>query len=79
MSEKRERGRPPLNRSAEEAEAARLASKAKYSGKHKNVSLDADLVEALNRVCDGLEQTLGFRPNLSQAVRYLIRKWDGPQ
>ena len=69
MSEKRQRGRPPLT--PEE----RLASKAKT----KNVTLDADLVEALNKVCDGLERTLGFRPTLSQAVRYLIRKGEDIQ
>ena len=38
----------------------------------KNVSLDADLVGSLSAIVDKLEPQIGFRPTLSQAVRYLI-------
>jgi hypothetical protein len=40
----------------------------------KNITLDADLVAALNTVADRLEPTLGFRPTLSQTVKYMIKK-----
>lgn len=48
-------------------------STAASRAKTKNVTLDADLVEELNKVCDALEPQLGFRPTLSQAVRRLIK------
>jgi hypothetical protein len=40
----------------------------------KNLTLDADLVEALNAAADKLAMEFGFRPTLSQTVRYMIRK-----
>ena len=42
--------------------------------KTKNVTLDADLVEALNAAADKLELEFGFRPTLSQTVRHLVKK-----
>jgi hypothetical protein len=39
----------------------------------KNVTLDADLVEALNATAERLEAKFGFRPTLSQTVRHLIK------
>lgn len=41
--------------------------------KTKNVTLDADVQVALNEVQERLTAKLGFRPNLSQTVQYLIR------
>jgi len=40
----------------------------------KNLTLDADLVEALNVAADELAKVFGFRPTLSQTVRHLIKK-----
>lgn len=42
--------------------------------KTKNVTLDADLVEMLNDAADRIASELGFRPTLSQTVRYLLKK-----
>jgi hypothetical protein len=42
----------------------------------KNLTLDADLVELLNAAADKLAMEFGFRPTLSQTVRYVIRKLD---
>jgi len=68
------RGRPPVHKTDAEREAANKASRKTSKQKFKNVSLDADLVEALNGIADRLESEFGFRPTLSQAVRYLIKK-----
>ncbi len=40
----------------------------------KNVSIDAELVVDLNAVADQLKDRLGFRPTLSQTLRYLIKE-----
>lgn len=64
------KGRPPIYTTDEQRVAARAVSKLKT----KNVTLDADLVDALNASCDKLEIEFGFRPTLSQAVRHLIKK-----
>lgn len=63
-------GRPRIYKTDEERLAAKKAAKQKF----KNVTLDADLVDALNLVSDKLEPELGFRPTLSQTVRHLIKK-----
>lgn len=41
--------------------------------KWKNVTLEADLQTALNHLSDRLDQQWGFRPTISQTIRYLIR------
>ena len=43
---------------------------------YRNVTLDSDINDKLNVICDRLEAELGFRPSLSQAVRYLIAKFE---
>lgn len=45
--------------------------------KTKNITVDAELVGALNTIADRLEQQLGFRPTLSQTLRQLIRRSEG--
>jgi hypothetical protein len=51
----------------------REASAAKVNGpRWRNVTLDADLVQSLNGAADRLRQKFGFRPTLSQTVRYLV-------
>jgi RecJ-like exonuclease len=68
------RGRPPVHKTDEERRAAKAASTAKSNAKVKNVTIDADLVEALNRVADELALVFGFRPTISQTLRHLINK-----
>lgn len=40
----------------------------------KNITLDADIQDALNEVADKLAGRLGFRPTLSQTLRHLINR-----
>lgn len=56
-------------RTPEEKAAALAAAKTT-----KNITVDADLVDALNSICDSLVNDFGFRPTLSQCLRYLIRR-----
>lgn len=62
------RGRKP--HTAEQRATAKLTAKAKI----KNISLDADLVDALNAAADKLGTEFGFRPTLSQTVRHMIKR-----
>lgn len=61
------RGRKPYT--PEQRAVAVAAAK----GKYRNISVDADLVDTLNSIADKLEPQFGFRPTLSQALRYLIK------
>lgn len=40
--------------------------------KYKNITVDEDIQGLLNQLQDKLEKELGFRPSISQAIRYLI-------
>jgi hypothetical protein len=42
--------------------------------KYRNVTIDADLVELMNREADELEPIFGFRPTLSQTIRHVIKR-----
>ena len=42
--------------------------------KYRNISVDADLVEVINRKADELEPIFGFRPSISQTVRHAFKK-----
>jgi hypothetical protein len=64
------RGRPRIHAT----EADRKAALVKAKEKTKNITLDSDLVEALNIAADRLEAKFGFRPTLSQTVRHLIKQ-----
>jgi hypothetical protein len=44
----------------------------------KNVTIDAELVELLNQQADELKTVFGFRPTLSQTLRYLLNKAPKP-
>jgi hypothetical protein len=68
-------GRPRTLTDAERLENFR-ASRARSKTKVKNITIDADLVEALNDACDRLEKKFGFRPTMSQTLRYLIKHID---
>lgn len=48
---------------------ARRANKAKT----KNITVDADIVEILNERSDALAEVLGFRPTISQTLRYMLK------
>ena len=40
--------------------------------RYRNISVDADLVEAIHKVSERLEVQFGFRPTLSQTLRHMI-------
>jgi len=40
----------------------------------KNITVDDELVTLLNTMADRLVSVLGFRPTLSQTLRYLIKQ-----
>lgn len=40
--------------------------------RHKSVSIDGDLLDMLNSIANGLVDKFGFRPSISQTVRYLL-------
>lgn len=42
--------------------------------KYRNISVDADLVEKINKIADSLEKTMGFRPTISQTIRFLAKE-----
>ena len=42
--------------------------------KYRNISVDADLVETINQRADELEPFFGFRPSISQTIRYTFKK-----
>lgn len=65
--ERRARFEATMKRKREAREAS-----AEKAPRWKNVTLDADLIEALNAAADKLRGKFGFRPTLSQTVRYLI-------
>jgi hypothetical protein len=65
----RKRGRKPY---ATEAERAQARKKSKMNT--NNVSVDADLVVAPNRVAIRFEADFGFPPTLSQTLWHLIKK-----
>jgi hypothetical protein len=45
--------------------------------KYKNITVDGDLVETLNSMADELVEQFGFRPTLSQTIRYLVKLQSG--
>jgi excisionase family DNA binding protein len=55
----------------------RRATTATRNAKQKRVSIDADVVDTLDAIADGLEPQLGFRPTLSQTLRNLIKQKKG--
>ena len=45
-----------------------------YKAKVRNVTIDEDLVELLNKYADGLETEFNFRPTLSQTLRVMLKR-----
>lgn len=68
------RGRPKLDITDDERARRKRISTAKSNAKSKNVTLDSDLVGALNAVADELAPIFGFRPTISQSLRHLIAR-----
>lgn len=42
--------------------------------KYRNISVDADIVDIINRMADELEGQFKFRPTLSQTLRHVLLK-----
>lgn len=65
-------GRKPLP--PEERETRRNASREKAAVKWKNITVEAETLKLLLARIDKLEKELGFRPSISHALSYLLRK-----
>jgi hypothetical protein len=75
---RRGRGRPRIHATEAERRAAAQASWARSRQKRKNISIAPDLVDKLNAAADSLASELGFRPNLSQTLHYLLQNFRKP-
>jgi hypothetical protein len=40
---------------------------------YKNISVDPDIIDMMNQKADELTEYLGFRPTISQTLRYLLK------
>ena len=69
---KRPRGRPPLS-PQQRAERAVERRTRRVEG-YRNISVTCDITDTLNLAADQLEPVFGFRPTLSQTIKYLLRK-----
>lgn len=65
-------GRPRIL-TDEERKASKVASRKQRATKTRNLTIDADLVAALNNYADALEPRFGFRPTLSQTLRAMLK------
>jgi hypothetical protein len=65
-------GRPRLHKTPEQLAEARKAWREKAM--QRTITLDADTIVTLKSEQERLEGELGFRPSLSQTIRYLVRK-----
>ena len=41
---------------------------------YKNITVDADIIAILNAKAAELEETFGFKPTVSQTLRYVLKK-----
>lgn len=51
-----------------------MPRKALNNGRYKNVTVDADIIALLNGKAEELDKQLGFRPTVSQTLRYILKK-----
>lgn len=51
-----------------------LNKRADGSVRYKNITVDADIIEILSAKADELEAMFGFKPTVSQALRYVLKK-----
>jgi hypothetical protein len=42
--------------------------------KTRNITVSPELVDEINRLCDDLGRSFGFRPTISQALKYVLHK-----
>ena len=45
--------------------------------KPKNMSVDPEIVEKIREVSDELDEKFGFRPTVSQTIKFLINNYKG--
>jgi hypothetical protein len=65
-------GRPRKHRTPEELAAARKAWREK--AKTRSIVIDVDAIAVLTAEQERIEAELGFRPTLSQTIRYLVKR-----
>lgn len=51
-----------------------MPRKAINNGKYKSLTVDADIIDILNIKAAALEETFGFKPTVSQTLRYVLKK-----
>ena len=51
-----------------------LNKKADGTVRYKNITVDADIIDILNAKAAALEETFGFKPTVSQTLRYVLKK-----
>lgn len=51
-----------------------MPRKATNNGRYKNITVDADIIDILNAKAAALEETFGFKPTVSQTLRYVLKK-----
>jgi hypothetical protein len=65
-------GRPRKHRTPEELAAARKAWREK--AKTRSIVIDVDAIAVLTAEQERIEAELGFKPTLSQTIRYLVKR-----
>jgi NAD(P)H-hydrate repair Nnr-like enzyme with NAD(P)H-hydrate dehydratase domain len=65
-------GRPRKHKTPEELAAARKAWREK--AKTRSIVIDVDAIAVLTAEQERIEAELGFRPTLSQTIRYLVKR-----
>jgi hypothetical protein len=65
-------GRPRKHRTPEELASARKAWREK--AKTRSIVIDVDAIAVLTAEQERIEAELGFRPTLSQTIRYLVKR-----
>lgn len=51
-----------------------MPRKATNNGRYKNITVDADIITILTAKGEELEERFGFRPTVSQTLRYVLKK-----
>jgi hypothetical protein len=44
--------------------------------KYKNITIDTELADRIGLLCTALSSEFGFRPTISQSLRYVIRCYE---
>jgi hypothetical protein len=65
-------GRPRKHNTPEELAAARKAWREKAM--QRSITLDVDTIATLKAEQERIEAELGFKPTLSQTIRYLVKR-----